>query len=56
MNDFFQSKFVQDLQNGKLPPVEASVTIPMETLAQICGAVFVTALLVLLVAKILKSV
>jgi hypothetical protein len=52
--DFLQSKFFEDLKNGKLPVVE--VTIAEETLWQLFGGVFFLALAILLIAKILKSV
>ena len=54
MGDFFRSKFIQDLQQGKLP--EVRVVVSHESLYWLFGGAFITAIAILLVAKILKSV
>ncbi len=53
MGDFFSSKFVKDLQGGKLPPVE--VTIPPHTLYQLAAVFFFTGLALIIAQKIFKS-
>ncbi|HMV91527.1 MAG TPA: hypothetical protein PJ995_21540 [Cyclobacteriaceae bacterium] len=52
MNDFFESKFIKDLQEGKLPPVE--VTVPNETLVKVFVGTFATVVSILIVAAIIK--
>lgn len=54
MNDFFTSKFVQDLKDGKLPPVE--VEIKTESLVQIGLVLVIAGAIVLLIGKIVKNV
>ena len=51
MNDFFNSKFVTDLQDGKLPPVVVEVE-PVNILI-LCAALFVTAILVVKISKVI---
>lgn len=53
MNDFFESKFVADLKNGKLPPVE--VQFSTESLVQVSVTLFVTAVAILITAAIVKK-
>jgi hypothetical protein len=54
MNDFFNSKFVQDLQNGKLPTVE--VEISTESLIQMSVCIGITAIAVIIAAQIFKKI
>lgn len=54
MNDFFGSKFVQDLKNGKLPPVE--VKFSTESLVQIAAVLFFAAVAIIIVSKIASKV
>jgi hypothetical protein len=54
MNDFFGSKFVKDLQAGKLPPVE--VKFSAESLVQVSAALFFTAVAIILVYQIAKKI
>lgn len=49
MNDFFDSKFVKDLEEGKLPPVV--VEFDYLNILILCAALFVTALLTVKIAK-----
>lgn len=53
MSDFFSSKFVKDLENGKLPPVE--VQFGMESLTQLSLMLFITAVAIVLAAKAINS-
>lgn len=53
MGEFFSSKFIKDLESGKLPVVEVAVTT--EGLIQISAVLFFTAVAILLSAKIIKS-
>lgn len=52
MVEFFNSKFVKDLQGGKLPPVE--VTVSAETLVQIGAVIVFSGVIIILIAKILN--
>lgn len=54
MNEFFNSKFVTDLKNGQLPPVE--VRFSVESLAQVAITLFVTAVAIMIVGRIIKGV
>ncbi len=54
MNDFFSSKFIQELKAGRLPTVE--VTVSPEGLVQLSVAMFFTAVAIILVAKIMRNV
>ena len=51
MNDFFDSKFVKDLKEGKLPPV--AVEFDMWSVLMLCVGLFVTAILVVKVSKMM---
>lgn len=53
MNTFFQSKFVQDLGNGKLPPVE--VKFSTESLVQVAVTFVIVGIVILLASKLIKS-
>ncbi len=53
MTDFFQSKFIKDLQDGELPPVE--VRIPGETYAYLGLTVVLSALIILIAYTYLKK-
>lgn len=53
MGDFFQSKFVQDLKGGKLPPVE--VKFSTESLIQVGVTLVLTAIIIMLVAAIVQK-
>lgn len=54
MNEFFNSKFVKDLGNGQLPPVE--VKFSTESLVQVGATLIFSAVIIILVAKIFKSI
>jgi hypothetical protein len=54
MGDFFNSKFIQDLQNGKLPPVE--VELSSEGIVQLAIAIVIAAIIIILVQRIIASV
>jgi hypothetical protein len=49
MNDFFSSKFMTDLEEGKLPPVV--IEFDMLNILILCIALFVTGLLLIKVSK-----
>jgi hypothetical protein len=51
MNDFLNSKFVADLEDGKLPPV--SVELDMLSVLMLCVGLFVSAILVVKVSKMM---
>jgi hypothetical protein len=53
MDDLFNNKFVNDLKNGKLPPVE--VQFATESLVQVSVTLFITAVAILLTAAIVKK-
>jgi hypothetical protein len=53
MNDFFESKFVQDLKNGKLPEIE--VTLADESLIKLFSGILVTAVLIIGISKIIRG-
>lgn len=53
MNEFFQSKFVQDLMDGKLPPVE--VELSTEGIIQLAVALVMAAIIIILVSKIIRA-
>ena len=54
MNEFFQSKFMQDLKDGKLPQVE--VAISRQGLIELSATLIFTAVVIILIGKIVKSV
>ncbi len=51
MNDFFESKFVADLKEGKLPPV--AIELDMLSVLMLCVGLFVAAILVVKVSKMM---
>jgi hypothetical protein len=51
--DFLESKFFQDLKNGKLPAVEVALTT--ESLIQLAATTAITAIVVVLAAKIINK-
>lgn len=53
MNDFFNSKFVKDLEAGELP--EVKVVLPPETLFQIGLTAVLAAVAILLSIEIIKK-
>lgn len=53
MGDFFQSKFVDDLKGGKLPPVEAKFST--ESLVQVGVTLVLTAIIIMLVWVIVQN-
>lgn len=53
INDFFNSQFIKDLKDGKLPKV--AVELSLETLLQIFLGAFFTAVAIMIVAKIIKE-
>lgn len=53
MNDFFNSKFIRDLQGGKLPPVE--VQFGLSSLTQLSLMLFITAVAIMLASKAIKN-
>jgi hypothetical protein len=54
MGDFFDSKFIRDLGNGKLPVVE--VKLSTEGMVQLFAGAFFTACAIILAAKIVRSI
>lgn len=54
MTDFFQSKFVKDLMNGNLPPVE--VKFSTKSLVEVSVTMIITAVIIILLAQIFKRV
>ncbi len=54
MIEFFQSKFAQDLQNGKLPPVE--VKFSTESLVQVAATAVIAAVIIIIVGRIARSI
>lgn len=54
MNEFFQSKLVQDLQNGKLPPVE--VQFSTKSLIEVSATAIITAVIIIVLAQIFKNI
>jgi len=53
MNDFFNSKFVQDLKGGKLPAVE--VKFSAESLVQLGVTLVLAAVIIMIVAAITQK-
>ena len=53
MGDLLNSKFVKDLQDGKLPPIE--LTIPINTLYQLAAVIFFTGIALIMVQKIMQK-
>ncbi len=50
---FFNSKFIQDLENGKLPPVE--VKFSTQSLIEICTAALATAIVIIIFVNIFRA-
>jgi hypothetical protein len=53
MTEFFNSKFIQDLKDGKLPPVE--VQFSTKSLIQVSVTAIITAVIIVLAAQIFKN-
>lgn len=53
MNEFFDSKFIDDLKAGKLPQVE--VTVPDESLVKIFAGTFFTAVAIIITAALVRK-
>jgi len=53
MNDFFNSKFINDLKEGELP--EVKIVLPPETLFNISISAFLVAVSIMLTAAIVKK-
>lgn len=53
MNDFFQSKFIKDLQDGTLPPVQ--IEVPTKVYLFTGLTIVTTALIILIVYNYLKK-
>ena len=53
MTDFFQSKFIKDLQDGVLPPVE--IKVPGQVYGYLGLTVVLSALIILVVYTYLKK-
>ncbi|MHA7109238.1 hypothetical protein ACRTDU_03880 [Sunxiuqinia elliptica] len=53
MTDFFQSQFIEDLQEGKLPPVE--IKVPTQVYAFTGLTIVLSALVILIVYNYLKK-
>lgn len=49
MNDFFNSKFVKDLEDGKIPPL--TLEFDMLSILVLCLGLFVTSILVVKISK-----
>lgn len=54
MNDFFQSKFIKDLEAGELP--EVKIVLPPDTLFNIGLTAFLVTIAIMLSAQIFKSI
>lgn len=52
MNDFFNSKFVSDLKDGKLPPVE--VEIETTSIALLAGAILLVGFILIVGKKMIN--
>lgn len=53
MNEFFNSKFIKDLQEGKIPPVE--ITVQDETLVKVFAGSFLTVAAMLITWALVKK-
>ncbi len=51
MTDFFDSKFMKDLQAGKFPPM--TIEFDILSVLILCACLFVTSILVIKVSKII---
>jgi hypothetical protein len=54
MNDFFESKFMQDLEDGKLPTIEIALSVV--TIRNIAIAFLIVAVLVIMINYTFKKV
>lgn len=52
MGDFFSSKFITDLKNGQLPPVD--VQLSTKSLVELSVMLFITAVAIIITAQIFK--
>jgi hypothetical protein len=53
MGDFFESKFIKDLMNGKLPEVE--VKLSTDGIIQLAVALVMAAIIIILASRIVKA-
>ena len=54
MNDFFNSKFVKDLQNGQLPELQVEATISTSSLLKIGALILIVGTVLIAGNKLIK--
>lgn len=54
MNDFFESKFIKDLEEGNLPTVEVSINTL--SIRNLCIALLLTSVIIIMINYMAKKV